>query len=66
MIKIDFEIAQHGQVFRDALRLPEDHGLSGVEIDEMKQARFDAWYAYITNPPAPADDEPVPDEELEG
>lgn len=48
MIKIDFEFqAQYG-VFRDALYLPDDHGLSDAEIDALKQQRFDNWLAIVT------------------
>lgn len=51
MIKIDFEFdAEPYGVFRDALHLPEDHGLSDVEIQALKQERFDNWMA-IVNPP---------------
>lgn len=57
MIIIQFEITQHGYTYRDALRLPDDHGLSQAEIDAMKQARFDAWYEYIINPPQVEDEE---------
>lgn len=51
MIKIDFNINGFG----DALHLPDDHGLTDVEIEAMKQARYDQWLAYVTNPPV-ADD----------
>jgi len=54
MIKIDFEI----NGFRDALHLADNHGLTDVEIDAMKQARYDKWYEYVTNPPVVVD-EPV-------
>lgn len=48
MIKIDFEI----KGFRDALHLPENHGLTNAQIEAMKQARYDKWEAFIKNPPA--------------
>lgn len=52
MIKIDFEFdAEPYGVFRDALHLPEDHGLTDAEIQALKQERFDNWWA-IVNPPA--------------
>jgi len=54
MIKIDFII----NGFSDALHLADDHGLTDSEIEAMKQARYDKWYEYITNPP-PVVDEPV-------
>ena len=38
MIKIDFEFdAPPYGTFRDALHLPDDHGLSDSEIDALKQ-----------------------------
>lgn len=59
-MKIDFEITQHGYTYRDALHLPDDHGLSEAEIEAMQQARFNAWYAVLTNPP----EGPAPDDEI--
>lgn len=50
MTKIDFEVSKDGLVFRDAIHLPDDHGMSDAEIEAMKQARFDAWYAVVTAP----------------
>lgn len=49
MVKIDFEFDSQYGVFRDALHLPEDHGLSDAEIQALKQQRFDNWLA-IVNP----------------
>lgn len=51
MIKIDFEFNTEYGMFRDALHLPDDHGLSDAEIDAMKQQRLDNWIALITAPP---------------
>lgn len=49
-MKIDFEFnTQHG-LFRDALHIPDDHQLTDVEIEEMKQARLDNWITVITTP----------------
>lgn len=53
MIKIDFEI----NGFRDALHLADDHGLTDAEIEAMKQARYDRWFDFITNPPPVVDEE---------
>lgn len=50
MIKIDFEFDSAYGVFRDALHLPEDHGMSDAEIDAMKQQRFDNWLAIVNAP----------------
>ena len=55
-MKIDFEITKDGYTYRDAIVLPDDHGLSDAEIEAMKQARFDAWYALVT---APVEEPPV-------
>ena len=54
MIQITFTI----NGFTDALHLADDHGLSDVEIEAMKQARYDKWDDFIKNPPAVVD-EPV-------
>lgn len=51
MIKIDFEFETPYGAFRDALWLPEDHGLSDAELDAMKQKRFDDWWTIVNPPP---------------
>ena len=56
MIKIDFSIAKDGMVFVDAIVLPDNHGFTSEQIEAMKQARFDAWYAVVT---APSVEEPI-------
>ena len=61
MVKIDFNINGYG----DALHLPDDHGLSDVEIEAMKQARYDKWHAFITNPPVTVDEPVVVDAPVE-
>lgn len=59
MIKIDFEFdTQHGK-YRDALHLPDDHGLTESEIEAMKQARRDNWIDAVENLPLVPDPEPV-------
>ena len=60
MIKIDFEFNSDYGVFRDALHLPDDHGLSDAEISAMKQQRFDNWIAIINAVPT----EEIPTEEI--
>ena len=50
MVKIDFEFDSQYGVFRDALHLPDDHGLSDAEIQALKQQRFDNWIAIVTAP----------------
>ena len=60
MIAINFTLSQpDGRYkFSDTLYLEDDHSLTDAEIEAMKQARYDKWYDYITNPP-PVVDEPV-------
>lgn len=58
MIKIDFEFETKYGVYRDAIHLPEDHGLTDDEISAMKQQRVDNWIALIE---APLEPEPVVD-----
>jgi len=47
---IDFVITQNNYTFSDALILPDDHTFTDVELEAMKQARFDNWYTIITTP----------------
>jgi hypothetical protein len=49
-IKIDFEFETKYGKFRDALHLPEDHGLSQEQIAAMQQERLDNWLHVIENP----------------
>lgn len=46
-MQIIFEFPSTYGTFRDALNLPDDHGLSEDELTAMKQARFDSWVASI-------------------
>jgi hypothetical protein len=48
MVQIDFEMTKNGFTLKDALMLPDDHGLSVKQIQEMKQARVDNWYNALT------------------
>jgi len=52
MVSIEFEFDTQYGTFRDALVLPDDHGLSDAELDAMKQQRLDNWIVVITAPPA--------------
>jgi hypothetical protein len=60
MIEIKFTIDKFdgAYVFSDTLYLPDDHGLTDAEIEAIKQARYNKWYDFVTNPP-PVVDEPV-------
>jgi hypothetical protein len=51
MIKIDFEFTTPHGKFRDALNLPDNHGLSDAEIEAMKEQRRDNWIAVVEAPP---------------
>lgn len=51
MVTIDFELTQNGYTLKDAIILPDDHELTDVEIEAIKQQRFDNWYAVVTTPP---------------
>jgi hypothetical protein len=48
MIKVDFEFQTPHGVFRDALHLPYDHGMTDEQIDAMKTQRVDNWIAVVT------------------
>ena len=51
MEQIIFEFPTKYGVFRDALYLPADHGLSEVQIEALKQERLNNWLALVENPP---------------
>lgn len=59
-MKIDFEFDTQYGVFRDALHLPDNHGMTEDEIQAMKQQRLDNWLAIVNAPPA---EETTPTEE---
>lgn len=68
MIKIDFEFQTEFGLYRDALWLPDDHGLTDEQIKAMQQARVDNWVAIVIAPPVeeilPADE--IPQEQVNG
>lgn len=51
-MKIDFEFDTPHGMFRDALHLPDDHGLTEAQIEAMKAERRDNWLAIVSAPPA--------------
>lgn len=53
MEKIIFEFTTKHGVYRDALHLPLNHGLSEEEINTMKQERLNNWLAIVEAPPPP-------------
>jgi len=67
-MRITFEIFSTYGMYRDALNLPDDHGLSDDELTAMKQTRFDNWIAnieaasQIVTPEEPLPEEPLPEE----
>lgn len=50
-VKIVFEFQTPYGVYRDALHLLPDHGLTDEQIETLKQERVDNWIAVITAPP---------------
>lgn len=38
--------------FSDALHLEDNHEFSDAEVEAMKQARYDKWFAFINTPPS--------------
>jgi hypothetical protein len=56
MVKINFELSKDGYSFKDAIVLPVGHGFTDAQIEEMKQKRFDDWYAIVT---APSEEETI-------
>lgn len=47
MTKIDFEFQTEYGLFRDALHLLDDHGLTDEQIEAMKTERRDNWLAIV-------------------
>jgi hypothetical protein len=45
MVKIEFVMDHEDQQLRDCIVLPEDHGLSIEQIEQIKQKRFVDWVA---------------------
>lgn len=54
MIQIVFSFQTQFGEYRDALNLPDDHGMTEEEISAMKQQRLDNWLAIITAPQSEA------------
>ena len=60
MITINFEF---DDIYKDALILSDDHGLTDAEIEAMKQERYDKWLFNINNPPEPVPSKYVRDQD---
>lgn len=56
MLKIDFEFETPHGIYRDALYLPEDHGLTQEQIVERQRERLNSWLYVVENPPLPEPD----------
>lgn len=54
MVKIEFEFQTECGLFRDALHLPDDHGLTDEQVEALKAERRDNWLAIVT-PQEPSD-----------
>jgi hypothetical protein len=48
MNTITFEINDDNGTFRDAIVLPDNHGLTEKQIESIKQSRHAAWVEMIT------------------
>jgi len=49
MIKIDFEFTTRFGVFKDALYIPEDSGLSDSDIEALKTERLNNWLSIVSS-----------------
>jgi hypothetical protein len=65
-MKIVFEFQTIHGMYRDALHLPDDHGLDDTQIEAMKQQRVDNFIAFFSTPPVEevAIDAATPTEEM--
>lgn len=50
MVSIDFDIVRDGNVFKDAIVLPDDNGLTDEQINAIKEDRYTAWLEVINTP----------------
>ena len=52
MPKIEFERSRNGLTLRDSLSLTQEEfdALTPEQIEAIKDARFEAWYAAVTAP----------------
>lgn len=66
-ITFEFTHVTYG-VYKDALCLPDNHEFTELEIQNMKQQRFDNWVAYLEAPPVeqPIVEETVVEEPVAG
>jgi len=57
MISIYFEFDSPYGKYADAIVLLDGQTMTDAEIEAMKQARYDKWHEYVTNPPSVVDEE---------
>lgn len=67
-MKIEFEFDSKYGLYKDALHLPDDHGLSDADIESMKQQRLNNWIAVLEAPPVeqPIEETPPVEEPAAG
>lgn len=53
MVKIDFSFETRYGTYRDALHLPDGHGLTPEQIAALQRKRMESWLDALDNPPAP-------------
>lgn len=58
-VQLVFEFTTRYGVYRDALYLPDDHGLSDADIEALKQQRVDNWLAIVEAPPPTVEEAPI-------
>ena len=57
MIHINFQIGD----YRDAIVLPDDHTMTDLEIEAIKQARYDNWLVMLALVSEETSQEPAPE-----
>jgi len=60
MISIPFAATDGTYTLTDAIVLPDDHGMSDEQIEQMKRQRLIDWIAFVTTPPVEIAEEPSP------
>lgn len=48
MVKIEFELGEEPNLFKDAIVLTDNHSLTEADIEELKKSRYNNWLAVIT------------------
>ena len=50
-MRLEFEFTTEFGVYRDAINLPDNHGYTPEQIEEMKRQRVNNWLDMLRNPP---------------